>query len=201
MGSKSDSSQKQSTTNTNIQQSFTDNSTTDIFEDNSQQFDLANDGTLAGATVTGNISITDGGAFNLAGEALRAMESNSLEGWSVVGGVAADSLYNMKDVTSLAITSQAGLAEQFGSFMQSAVRDSIYAQNDLAKSLSADITATSGDAMNTVLDQTKYALEFANNATRSDGQQLAISSNKTMMVAFVSVAGVALAFVVFRSKK
>ncbi len=65
---------------------------------------------------------------------------------------------------------------------------------------SADLAALSmestKDAYEGAADQTllahKQALQFANNATRSDGQQLAVSTNETMKYIVIGLGGVAI---------
>ncbi|QZO12612.1 hypothetical protein [Pseudoalteromonas piscicida] len=64
--------------------------------------------------------------------------------------------------------------------------------SNLARDLGAQFMDSTSAAQETFNDQTllahKQALQFANDASRSDGQQLAINTNKTMMV-IVSVIG------------
>jgi hypothetical protein len=65
---------------------------------------------------------------------------------------------------------------------------------------SADLAAltmeSTKDAYEGAADQTllahKQALQFANNATRSDGQQLAVSTNETMKYIVIGLGGVAI---------
>ncbi|TMO66181.1 hypothetical protein CWC19_16785, partial [Pseudoalteromonas aurantia] len=84
----------------------------------------------------------------------------------------------------------------------------IYSMNnasDLAQSLGAQVmTATQdayGEAQNQTLLAHRQAMQFANDASRSDGQQLAISTNKTMMYIVLGLVGLGIAgFALSRSK-
>ena len=77
--------------------------------------------------------------------------------------------------------------------------------SNLAADLAAGATQEVSDAYSDAGDQTilahKQALQFAENSMRSDGQQLAISTNKTMMYIVVGLGAVtALALIMGRSK-
>ena len=77
--------------------------------------------------------------------------------------------------------------------------------SNLAADLAAGATQEISDAYSDAGDQTilahKQALQFAENSMRSDGQQLAISTNKTMMYIVVGLGAVtALALIMGRSK-
>ncbi|MEK0158803.1 hypothetical protein WLQ65_06525 [Pseudoalteromonas piscicida] len=67
--------------------------------------------------------------------------------------------------------------------------------SNLARDLGAQFMDSTSAAQETFNDQTllahKQALQFANDASRSDGQQLAINTNKTMMVIVSVIGGVA----------
>lgn len=221
MGSKSKSSQSQSTTNTNIQQSFTDNSRTDIWQDNSQRTDIWQDNSqrtdinqtydlsrqnsgfmlenVSGSTI--NYAVTDAGAFDLAEAAGAAMRDVTIESLLTYKGVSGDALLNMADVTKYALAENSDVARDFGNYMAQSTMNQINNNSDLLRALSDDIRDTSGDAMNTVLDQTRYALQFADASTRSDGQQLAVATNKTMMIGIVVVGVLGVAFIAFKGKK
>lgn len=201
MGSKSDSSNKQHTTNTNIQQSWTDNSQ----RDESINIDWRNEGVLAGATMGDganiNYTVTDGGAFDLAREAGAAMRDVSLESLMSFRGVAGDAMSGMSDVSKYAIAENSDVARDFGNYIAQSTMNQINNNSDLVRALSDDIRETSGDAMNTVVDQTRYALQFADASTRSDGQQLAVATNKTMMIGLVVVGVLGVAFIAVKGKK
>lgn len=66
-------------------------------------------------------------------------------------------------------------------------------------------TAATHDAYEGAADQTlsahTQALQFAENAMRSDGQQLAISTNETMKYIVIGLGGVAILAVVFMGRK
>ncbi|KPM82650.1 hypothetical protein [Pseudoalteromonas lipolytica] len=82
---------------------------------------------------------------------------------------------------------------------------SIENNSNLAADLAAGATQEVSEAYSDAGDQTilahKQALQFAENSMRSDGQQLAISTNKTMMYIVVGLGAVtALALIMGRSK-
>ncbi|MEZ7206436.1 hypothetical protein [Pseudoalteromonas sp. DY56-GL79] len=77
--------------------------------------------------------------------------------------------------------------------------------SNLARDLGAQFMDSTSAAQETFNDQTllahKQALQFANDASRSDGQQLAINTNKTMMYVFLGLGGMAIAMMVLTRGK
>lgn len=72
---------------------------------------------------------------------------------------------------------------------------------DLAAGATQEVSAAYSDAGDQTILAHKQALQFAENSMRSDGQQLAISTNKTMMYIVVGLGAVtALALIMGRSK-
>ncbi|QFU04878.1 hypothetical protein FIU82_07605 [Pseudoalteromonas sp. THAF3] len=73
------------------------------------------------------------------------------------------------------------------------VSEMAYFTANNSSNLARDVIAETADAYEEAGDQTllahKQALQFANDASRSDGQQLAISTNKTMMYIGIAAAG------------
>lgn len=82
---------------------------------------------------------------------------------------------------------------------------SIDKNSNLATDLAAGAVDKVSDAYKDASDQTilahKQALQFADSSMRSDGQQLAISTNETMKYIVIGLGGVAIMAVVFMGKK
>ncbi|NWL16320.1 hypothetical protein FHG08_11520 [Pseudoalteromonas sp. Scap03] len=82
---------------------------------------------------------------------------------------------------------------------------SIENNSNLATDLAAGAVDKVADAYQDAGDQTilahKQALQFADHASRSDGQQLAISTNETMKYIVIGLGGVAILAVVFMGRK
>lgn len=79
-------------------------------------------------------------------------------------------------------------------------RDAMDYGGNLAREFSQSAIEASKTAQQTVLDGTKYALQFADNASRSDGQQYALSANKNQMYTMLGVAAL-VALVLFTRGK
>ncbi|MEK0161269.1 hypothetical protein WLQ65_19365 [Pseudoalteromonas piscicida] len=75
--------------------------------------------------------------------------------------------------------------------------------SNLAKDLGLQFMESTSKAQETFNDQTllahKQALQFADHASRSDGQQLAISTNKTMMYVMLGLGGMSMAVAMMRA--
>ncbi|KPH92346.1 hypothetical protein AMS57_02140 [Pseudoalteromonas undina] len=82
---------------------------------------------------------------------------------------------------------------------------SIENNSNLATDLAAGAVDKVADAYQDAGDQTilahKQALQFADHASRSDGQQLAISTNETMKYIVIGLGGVAILAVVLMGRK
>ena len=59
---------------------------------------------------------------------------------------------------------------------------------DLMSQYQMNINSANDTAMGHVLNASDSALQFADNMSRSDGQQLAKDSNKTLMVSIVAIS-------------
>lgn len=182
--------------NRSVTDIFSDNSNrsvTDIYQDSSQRTEQGWSGVLSGANVSGQVQITDGGAFGVASESLYAMGSVGTNALDNMQTLASDAVLSTTNLANNAISSTNDLASINASYMAGIAQDSLYTNANLFKALSSDILTSSSDSQNTVLDATRQALQFSDNASRSDGQQLAISTNKNMMmlIGVVGLAGVA----------
>ena len=152
-------------------------------------------GQLAGANVSGQVNITDGGAFDLLSQgfdsALNLVNDVSYGAFDSVNSATAGALAGMENTAYAAVDRNSDLAV-----------NAVLSGNDLARDLAAesnllnreslafggelfrDLLSTteqvtsSGDQMQ--LDSMRYALQFADNASRSDGQQLALSQTKSL---------------------
>ncbi|WP_333609359.1 hypothetical protein [Arsukibacterium sp.] len=188
--SKSKTTQQQTTTNNNYNIDNSDNSRNEFFD----QSDRSIGGFMSGSTFGGDVTVTDGGAFAVASDSLYAMGSLGVNALDNMRVVSSDAVLSSANLASNVVQSTNDLAGLTASYMAGIAQDSLYTNSNLFKSLSADIMASSADSQNTVLDSTKYALQFADSVSRSDGQQLAISTNKNMLalVAVIGVSGAAL---------
>lgn len=195
MGSKS--SPSQSTQSSNINTSYGlqdstgffgngnsmthDNSRTDIFADNSDRSitEVVQSGQFAGANVAGNISVIDGGAFGVATDSVRAIEQLSDSVLNANSNLASDAIKTGSDL-ALNMTLENGKL----------ARDSLSFGGDLARDFMAGVERANTSATDAIVNSNKYALQYADNQSRSDGQQLALSSNKTLMWVMLGFAGV-----------
>ncbi|RZD19846.1 hypothetical protein [Pseudoalteromonas sp. MEBiC 03485] len=111
-----------------------------------------------------------------------AFANNAIE---ANAAVVRDSNNNMADLAYYTADNASNLARDFaGSFA------------DVTGGLAANAIAAASDAYQDAGDQTllahKQALQFADNASRSDGQQLAISTNETMKYIVIGLGGIAI---------
>lgn len=105
-----------------------------------------------------------------------------------------DANNNMADLAYFTANNSSDLARDFAA-----------GSADLSAMAIDAATAAASDAYEGAADQTlsahTQALQFAENAMRSDGQQLAISTNETMKYIVIGLGGVAIAAVVFMGRK
>ncbi|MFN3711572.1 MAG: hypothetical protein ACK4GU_13455 [Alishewanella aestuarii] len=161
-----------STNNTDVFADFSDRSVTDIFQDNSDRSITELSGQFAGLTNNGSFSVTDGGAFK------------------TVENVAYAALSANSDVAQLAISSGNNLARDLAGESNLLARESLLYGGTLAKELFATTRDLNESKDNFMNNAQRYAYQFADNASRSDGQQLAIQTNKTMLYIALAAAGV-----------
>lgn len=195
--SKSSNASNQSSSNTNISYGIQDGvgiwgdvgqydastNNTDIVADFSDRSVTELSGQFAGLTNNGTFQVTDGGAFdvvnNVAGGALEAMQNTTY------------AALNSNEKTAVtAIVSGNDLARDLAAESNLLARESLAYGGALVK----DLFATTGE-LNKQKDDflnnaQRYAFQFADNASRSDGQQLAIQTNKTMLYIALAAAGV-----------
>ncbi len=168
---------------------------------------------------TGTINVVDGGAFELVNEAnntVAGMASESLELANSLGGgafglasevgdLSAHMLGTSLDASTAALSDAAQLIDgQAQHNLDAAIgitEASVYmldSNNNFAMNLAAQngetLRVQNADNNSALGNGFKSMMQFADNVSRSDGANLAKSTNKTMMV--VAVAG-AVAFVVF----
>ncbi|MCP5005668.1 MAG: hypothetical protein GY941_17295 [Planctomycetes bacterium] len=105
-----------------------------------------------------------------------------------------DANNNMADLAYFTANNSSDLARDFAA-----------GSADLSAMAIDAATAATHDAYEDAADQTlsahTQALQFAENAMRSDGQQLAISTNETMKYIVIGLGGVAILAVVFMGRK
>lgn len=105
-----------------------------------------------------------------------------------------DANNNMADLAYFTANNSSDLARDFAA-----------GSADLSAMAIGAATAATHDAYEGAADQTlsahTQALQFAENAMRSDGQQLAISTNETMKYIVIGLGGVAILAVVFMGRK
>lgn len=105
-----------------------------------------------------------------------------------------DANNNMADLAYFTASNSSDLARDFAA-----------GSADLSAMAIDAATAATHDAYEGAADQTlsahTQALQFAENAMRSDGQQLAISTNETMKYIVIGLGGVAILAVVFMGRK
>jgi hypothetical protein len=200
---------------------FGSNKRTNINEDNRIINDYANanmdysvrhetDNSITGeyAGNTGTINVVDGGAFDLVNEASNTVAGMASESLALADSLSSGAFALASEVGDLSAymlgTSLDASGAVFGDAAQlidgqaqhnldaamGITEASVYMSeqnNDFAMNLAAQ----NGDALG---DGFKSMMQFADNVSRSDGANLATSTNKTMMV--IAGAG-AIAFVVF----
>ena len=115
----------------------------------------------------------------------------------------AQSNNNMMDLSQYAIGSGQNMAISLMHESSDLSRDFASGFGSLASDLSKDVIEQSAHANKVATDQIinahKGALQFADNMSRSDGQQLALSSNKTMIFIVVGMVAV-FGFAMYQSR-
>ncbi|MCF2826819.1 MULTISPECIES: hypothetical protein [unclassified Pseudoalteromonas] len=125
-------------------------------------------------------------------------------------GAIGDANARITDVASYAMDNSAQLAglsidaaDNANARMTDVAVYSMDNASNLAKDLGAQVITATQDAYKDASDQTilahKQALQFADHSTRSDGQQLAISTNKTMMYVMLGLGGMGMAVAMMRA--
>lgn len=179
------------------------------------------DNSIAGeyAGNTGTINVVDGGAFDLVNEASNTVAGMASESLSLADSLSGGAFSLASEVGDLSAymlgTSLDASGAVFGDAAQlidgqaqhnldaamGITEASVYmldSNNDFAMNLAAQNGETlrmqNADNNSALGNGFKSMMQFADNVSRSDGANLAASTNKTMMV--VAVAG-AVAFVVF----
>lgn len=103
--------------------------------------------------------------------------------------------YQFGDLARDSIGAQNSLAESslsmagdFGMLASTMAREAMQNSTDLAGDFAAELRGAQSQTMDAMINQTKYALQFADNASRSDGQQFAVEAGKNNMYTMLGVA-------------
>lgn len=189
MGSKS--SPQQSTASTNISTSYGLQDSTGVFGNNNAiTYNMSDGGLINGVT-------------NIASDLMSALKAVSGDMTASTGRIIDSAEYSvteMADFAGRAIQENSGLA-----------KDVVFAGNDLAKELSLEnaqlardslsfggdllagfaneLSAARKESTDAIVKTNQYALQYADHMSRSDGQQLALDSNKTLMYVLLGFAG------------
>lgn len=190
----------------------------------STAFNQSGDGTAIWGS-NNTIVTTDGGAIdaaqNMANDGLNAARDIAKTGADLVGGLfdksiglAGDFAKQNASIASGAMGYLAGANDKLSSMTGRAfdlsqafaedgaklAREAMTYGGNLAREFSQSALESSKQTQQTVLDSTKYALQFADNASRSDGQQYALEANKNQMYTMLGVAAL-VALVIFTRGK
>jgi len=192
MGGKSSSQQNQTTHSSNTQTSYvdnsdhSDNSRVDIWQDKSDNRQY--DGVASGATVGGDLNITDGGAFDFARDAMREASDLGRESLITAENVSTQSIKSMESTSQYAIDG----AYDMGKLVADTVRDS--ASDSMRYGNAAAMAAI--DASNTAMERNAALIQ----TTALGGQDLVIDMATKIGIAAVAVVGVGVVVMVLRSK-
>ncbi|WP_333609159.1 hypothetical protein [Arsukibacterium sp.] len=211
--SKSKTQNTQNTTNTSITQDMSDNS----YNDNRQNTDIVMSGQFAGVNNQGgNISIVDGGAFNVAsqaingvidltGETVGQMANLADRGFSLAdslgqgGFMLADSLGQGGFMLADSVTARSNnLADSLARYNSDVARDSIDSSRAITGALLSYASQESEQSRNLSENTTRYALQAVDSISRSDGQQLGVESLQTQKWVMIALAAGAVGIALIR---
>lgn len=185
-------------------------------------FSLARDVTMGAFDVVGDVSNNalgrmenvSFGAMDLAdrvtSNAIGGMRDTSIVAMDTTAGVSQSAMAGMQNVSYAAIsanTELAGtsilsgnaLARDLAAESNLLARESILTGGLLGTQLMEHVANMGRERDQFTTDTTRYALQFADNVSRSDGQQLAVSTNKTVM--YIGLAAAAAVIVIQLGKK
>lgn len=103
-----------------------------------------------------------------------------------------DALQQNSQLAGMTIDGVTGLGGDLMAYSSRLAQDAMLSNADLADRFAGWMRGTQQDTTDAITTQTRYALQFADNMSRSDGQQLAVNTNKTVLW----VAGLAAASMV-----
>ena len=124
------------------------------------------------------------GNAGLAGQVIDA--NAALTGQSFSFGL--DTFDGAMDSLNQSNSNMAALAEFTSNQSTDLARDSMAFGADLMAQYQLNVSDANDNATNYILNASKSAMQFADNMSRSDGQQLAKDSNKTLMIGIVAVS-------------
>lgn len=156
-------------------------------------FDLSDRTTQRGLEAAENLAF---GAFDLSDRTTSKMGELSMFSINAQNDLARDGMALSRD----AMHYNSNLAADSIAAQNALARESMLYGGELARDFMAGSQDAQKQAQQTVLDTTRYALQFADNQTRSDGQQYAVEASKNNMYTMIAVAGV-VALVVFMGRK
>ena len=149
-------------------------------------------------------------SVGLSGDYVRQMGSATDSALSLAGdfvgeiGSTSRAAMNLTNDANSKLASMTGrafdLSSSFAEDGAKLARDAMQYGGELSRHLAQSVGDANKTAQQTVLDGTKYALQFADNASRSDGQQYALSANKNQMYTMLGVAAL-VALVLFTRGK
>lgn len=218
MGSKSSPSQQSSNTNTSVSYGLQD-STGIFGNQNQITYNMTDGGLVNGVTdIASEVfnalrglssdmtrSVSDG--FNLSGRVIDGAEytvsevidlsdrlsmNNTALARDVVesnSDLARNVVSSSSDLARSAINSGNDLAREFGAENAALAKDSMSFGRDLMESYMAELSRNNRDSTEAIINTNRYALQFADNMSRSDGQQFAVDANKTMLYVLLGFAG------------
>ncbi|AVJ51879.1 hypothetical protein [Pseudoalteromonas phage Cr39582] len=124
------------------------------------------------------------GNAGLAGQVIDA--NTAMTGQSLNFGL--DTFNGAMDSLNQSNANMAMLAEFTSNQSTDLARDSMAFGADLMAQYQLNVSDANDNATNHILNASKSAMQFADNMSRSDGQQLAKDSNKTLMIGIVAVS-------------
>lgn len=190
MGSKSSPQQSTATSNTSISYGLQDS--TGVFgNSNNITYNMADGGLVQGVTDIAKsgfeyMTSTSRDLTQGLGRLIGGVEYTVGE----MGDLTLDAIAQNSNLSRDAIASGNDLALNLGMENAKMARDSMLMGGELFNSFAQELNAARQDSTQAVIDQGRYALQYADNASRSDGQQLALDTNKRMM--YVLLGGIGL---------
>ncbi|GAB1620629.1 hypothetical protein AAOGI_06790 [Agarivorans albus] len=156
---------------------------------------------MADNTTIANNAVSEAGRlFDSAGNLLSDMSLTLRDSVKDGFDLSKYSIDAQSDLARDSVDAQSALANNAMSLSQSVVMDGSNLARDLAVINANQADNQLRDFYATMENTTDKALQFANNASRSDGQQLAINSNKTMMYSILAMAAILALFAAGKMK-
>lgn len=206
--SKSTSTNTQTTNNTSVSTAFNQSgagtaiwgSNNNIISTDNGAMQIASNMAQDGLSAAKNIAETGAG---LASDLFKT--ATGLAGaYNAQMGATASGAMSLVDSVNDKLAGMTGkafdLSSAFAADGAKLARDAMTYGGNLAREFGQSALESSKQAQQTVLDGAKYAMQFADNASRSDGQQYAIEANKSQMYTMLGVAAL-VALVLFTRGK